>query len=1058
MAPPEKFTVTIGIPAHNEEQNIGRLLAAIVSQTGNFFLEKVIVVCDGCADNTENIVREFAKNHPIVQIISDGKRIGKSERLNQLYQINASDALITLDADIEPENDFVFEKLLEPFRDPQVAVVAGHMKPLPGRTFVEKLVVAKDAWWYEARKNFKNGNNIYSSTGCCFALSRDFTKSFKFFPGSINDQEIIYLEVLRQGKKYIFADDAHLNYREVSTWNELLSRAGRFEYNDDLKPYGFNIDVDGEYRIPAREKIRGLFIIIRQNPFYGIGAFILAAALKLLPLIHPRAIKSSSALWDMVASTKKLHKNYIIPKKEYACEAVSELDEKHKNEWQSLWEKSDHRHFFNSPGFFEACREAFNIEKYAIIFCYRDEKLCAVLPLAEGRVFGIKSYITPGSPGNYVDKCSLLVVEYSKELVSAILFSALSLGHVYLAELDESIATLARSHGDASFVLPASSSSQITLTPETNILQYMSSGQKRNMRQRIRQREKDLQFRFFENNLEQALEIVINVERGSRKHRRHMALFKDIKTIALFRSLIKINPKSVRIGVLFFQDYPAATILGLVYDTVFCWYHTAFLEECRQWGAGKMALYFTLERLKNGGFTKVDFLRGDSELKRQFANDLRIQYDGYFAQNQMTLYWWKSMLIIWRGLKRISAQLLVTRIDIRKYKRKIAASFSRPEATRDNILITAPEKKLSKIIISNYDDIKNPYYGGGGAIAVHETAKRLAKEFEVKVITGSYPGCRNEIIDGVAYVRIGSSVLGPKLGQLIFHILLWRQILIRRFDLWIESFTPPFSTSLLPLLTKKPVIGLAHMLSGEDMVKKYKLPFEFFERIGLKCYKNFIVLTESIKEKIKIINPRASIEVIGNGVNLPNGAPEKNLKNHILYIGRIEVNQKGLDLMLSSYKKITDNIQKDLIICGSGLPREIGKIKNLIGELGLELRVKMLGRVAGEQKEKLYREAAMVVLPSRREAFSLVALEALIHQAPLICFDIEGLRWIPDNCAVKVEPFDENDFAKAMENIANNQEFARPMIDAGWEFGRTQTWDKQYEKYHNYIRRVLESV
>ena len=141
-----------------------------------------------------------------------------------------------------------------------------------------------------------------------------------------------------------------------------------------------------------------------------------------------------------------------------------------------------------------------------------------------------------------------------------------------------------------------------------------------------------------------------------------------------------------------------------------------------------------------------------------------------------------------------------------------------------------------------------------------------------------------------------------------------------------------------------------------------------------------------------------------------------------------------------------------------GLPAEIDKLKNLIRELELGSRVKMLGRVDGEEKEKLYQEAAMVVLPSRREAFSLVALEALVHRAPLISFDIEGLNWIPKNCSMKAKPFDETNFSNIMVNTIANPEYSRAITEAGWEFGKNQTWDNQYQKYRAYIERILLSV
>jgi hypothetical protein len=67
-----------------------------------------------------------------------------------------------------------------------------------------------------------------------------------------------------------------------------------------------------------------------------------------------------------------------------------------------------------------------------------------------------------------------------------------------------------------------------------------------------------------------------------------------------------------------------------------------------------------------------------------------------------------------------------------------------------------------KIFISSFDDIDNPHYGGGGAIAVHEIASRLAKRHEVTVITGSFPKCNKQIRNGVTYQRIGFHHFGAR--------------------------------------------------------------------------------------------------------------------------------------------------------------------------------------------------------------------------------------------------------------------------------------------------------
>src|SRR5258708_3629060 len=97
----KKLTVTIGIPAFNEEKNIVNLLKSIAKQKGNLFIiKKIIILCDNCTDKTADKAFEFAKNYKNIHIILDNERKGKVARLNQLYTLNKSDVLITFDADI----------------------------------------------------------------------------------------------------------------------------------------------------------------------------------------------------------------------------------------------------------------------------------------------------------------------------------------------------------------------------------------------------------------------------------------------------------------------------------------------------------------------------------------------------------------------------------------------------------------------------------------------------------------------------------------------------------------------------------------------------------------------------------------------------------------------------------------------------------------------------------------------------------------------------------------------------------------------------------------------
>ncbi len=368
----------------------------------------------------------------------------------------------------------------------------------------------------------------------------------------------------------------------------------------------------------------------------------------------------------------------------------------------------------------------------------------------------------------------------------------------------------------------------------------------------------------------------------------------------------------------------------------------------------------------------------------------------------------------------------------------------------------AKKSEKTAIIFSNYDDIKNPWYGGGGAKAVHEVAKRLVDNFEITVITGKYPGSADEEIDGLKYKRIGTSIFGPKFGQIIFALILPWYAISENFEIWIENLTPPFGPTFTPLVTRRPVVGLVHMLPGMDMWRKYKLPFFLFERIGLKFYRSFIVLTQESKKTIQKYAPKKLIKVIPNGVDLTSSTKIKNDSKNILFLGRIEIDQKGLDILLKSFERAAENIQSRLIIAGNGSEDEMKKLKSMVAKSKFSARIDIIGRVSEEKKAEIFEDIACVVVSSRFETFSLVALEAFSYGIPVITFDLENLKWIPENCAIKVPQFQEEALAKAMEKMILDSEMRESMSIKAREFAEGFSWDKIASQYVEYINSMIK--
>ena len=112
-----KVRLAVGIPAHNEEKNMGKLLQNLLEQPldEGIVLEKIIVVTSGCTDRTEEIVEAFARKDRRVRHFSETERRGKISAVNLiLRESRGSDVLLMLSADNLPANGSI-QEILKPF-------------------------------------------------------------------------------------------------------------------------------------------------------------------------------------------------------------------------------------------------------------------------------------------------------------------------------------------------------------------------------------------------------------------------------------------------------------------------------------------------------------------------------------------------------------------------------------------------------------------------------------------------------------------------------------------------------------------------------------------------------------------------------------------------------------------------------------------------------------------------------------------------------------------------------------------------------------------------------
>jgi len=297
-----KPTVTIGIPAHNEESNIKKLLDSILSQKrDNFELEKIIVISDGSADSTEKKVLEI--NSDKIKLIADGERFGKPIRINQIFSEADSDIVIILDADIKLENDLVLDNLIKPFLSGgEVMLVSGKSGALPPINFVQKVVYAGIKIWDEVKE--KSGSMMYFCEGPIRAFKKPLYKEIKF-PSTSADDVYPYLFSVKKGYKFHYAEKALARHKLPSTYADYVRQTRRYLDSENIHEKNFGGDfIKKHYTVSLFLKLKVLIKYLFVSPFWTLAYLSFVARPKIASIFSSQKGINESSLWEIVKSTK----------------------------------------------------------------------------------------------------------------------------------------------------------------------------------------------------------------------------------------------------------------------------------------------------------------------------------------------------------------------------------------------------------------------------------------------------------------------------------------------------------------------------------------------------------------------------------------------------------------------------------------------------------------------------------------------------------------------------------------------------------------------------------
>jgi N-acetylglucosaminyltransferase len=120
-------SVTVIVPAHDEEEGLPATLESVLGQTVP--PEQVIVVDDASSDGTGDVARSYC-----VQVLRPPQNLGSKARAqNYALPHCTSELVLAVDADTVLAEDYI-ERIIPAFDDPAVVVAAGNVQTRFART------------------------------------------------------------------------------------------------------------------------------------------------------------------------------------------------------------------------------------------------------------------------------------------------------------------------------------------------------------------------------------------------------------------------------------------------------------------------------------------------------------------------------------------------------------------------------------------------------------------------------------------------------------------------------------------------------------------------------------------------------------------------------------------------------------------------------------------------------------------------------------------------------------------------------------------------------------
>ena len=207
-------------------------------------------------------------------------------------------------------------------------------------------------------------------------------------------------------------------------------------------------------------------------------------------------------------------------------------------------------------------------------------------------------------------------------------------------------------------------------------------------------------------------------------------------------------------------------------------------------------------------------------------------------------------------------------------------------------------------------------------------------------------------------------------------------------------------------------------------------------------------------DRVKIINhqPSTGISKFNPGISKP--IKNYNLpKNYIFYPANF-LPHKNHKYIIDVIKTLKTEYKKDIsaVFCGAD-KGYLSKTKKYVSDLNLEKDIIFLNFVDDADLPFLYLNSIALTMPTFSGPTNIPPWEAFKMGIPAIYSDIFGIREVYKEAVYYIDPFNSKTMVKAVNDIMENPEVKKRLIDNGKKLLKENNFDKDVEQILNIVEK-----